>query len=153
MNNRVRDFPNSNAAMISAGFIAARCARCRTRRLNLESDVTQKAADGDCGGFLVAWPNARTPWLPTTIMPRTMSSATGLALGRGFVKLAGVLASPTIQNLTVKEDEPEEEIGSSGFWLKLSIIICLVLAGGVFAGYVSLSFSKYRKCLDENSTD
>lgn len=69
-------------------------------------------------------------------MPRTMPNVAVLALGRGFVKLAGVLASPTIQSIGVKDDEPEEEIGSSGFWLKLSISICLVLAGGVFAGYV-----------------
>ena len=105
-----------------------RVVRCRTRRPNLEE--TQKGRDGDCGGRLVSW-------LPTTIMPRTISSVGAVALARGFVKLAGVFASPTFQSLAVKEDEPEEEIGSSGFWLKLSISICLVLAGGVFAGCVS----------------
>ncbi|KLO17591.1 DUF21-domain-containing protein [Schizopora paradoxa] len=67
-------------------------------------------------------------------MPRTISNVGAIALGRGFVKIAGVFASPTFQSFAVKDDEPEEEIGSSAFWLKLSISICLVLAGGVFAG-------------------
>ncbi len=69
-------------------------------------------------------------------MPRTASSAVVLALCRGFVKIAGVFASPTIYSIAVKKDEHHEVLGSSGFWLKLSISISLVLAGGVFAGYV-----------------
>ena len=35
-----------------------------------------------------------------------------------------------------KVDATEEPVGSPEFWWKLTISMCLVLGGGVFAGYV-----------------
>ena len=44
-----------------------------------------------------------------------------------------MVASPTAR---IAVEEPEEEPGSSGFWMKLLFSCMLVLLGGVFAGSV-----------------
>lgn len=52
-------------------------------------------------------------------------------------------AFPTLLSLfnvvaPVEDDEPGEPPGSPEFWYKLIVAIILVLAGGVFAGYVAV---------------
>lgn len=49
--------------------------------------------------------------------------------------LRTTLASPYFRN-NVPAEEPPAEPGSSEFWSKLLISVGLVLAGGVFAGFV-----------------
>lgn len=55
-------------------------------------------------------------------------------------------AFPTLLSLfnvvaPVEDDEPGEPPGSPEFWYKLVVAIILVLAGGVFAGYVAMDLS------------
>ena len=83
--------------------------------------------------------------------PRPLSHALVLALFRAVSKLHSAYAYPSLRRGTVdlnngyplyafmKGDEPSEEPGSVGFWSQLFISIGLVLAGGVFAGYVERS--------------
>ena len=68
-------------------------------------------------------------------MSRRLSSHIAvLSVVRALYKVGNVVASPSAH---VAVEEPEEEPGSSGFWMKLLFSCMLVLLGGVFAGYVS----------------
>ena len=72
-------------------------------------------------------------------MPRTTSHLAVFTLVRALHKLGTVLARPSGPHRFIAEaDEPEEEPGSTGFWLKLLLSSGLVLLGGVFAGSVPL---------------
>lgn len=50
----------------------------------------------------------------------------------------------------VDTEDPEEEPGSTGFWLKLLLSAGLVLAGGVFAGCVGLYIGDQPLLTSEN---
>lgn len=82
--------------------------------------------------------------------PRPPGHAFVLALYRAFSRLHSAYAFPSSHRDGVAfnnphvfghGDIPEEEPGSVGFWTHLLISVALVLAGGVFAGYVRLFFS------------
>jgi metal transporter CNNM len=53
-------------------------------------------------------------------------------------------ASPYFKFRNTLLDEGSAEPGSSEFWTKLVISVGLVLAGGVFAGYVRLLLTIFR---------
>ena len=81
--------------------------------------------------------------------PRPPGHAFVLALYRAFSRLHSAYAFPSSHRDGVAfnnphvfghGDIPEEEPGSVGFWTHLLISVALVLAGGVFAGYVRLFF-------------
>lgn len=59
-----------------------------------------------------------------------MKTTTALCV---LVAAGTVLAVP--HAVTLKEEGPEEPIGSATFWWKILISACLVLSGGAFAGY------------------
>ena len=65
---------------------------------------------------------------------RVSSHIAVLSVVRALYKVGNVVASPTAR---IAVEEPEEEPGSSGFWMKLLFSCMRVLLGGVFAGYVS----------------
>ncbi|KAI5118662.1 hypothetical protein M0805_001035 [Coniferiporia weirii] len=65
-------------------------------------------------------------------MRRASSHAVILSICRAFFKLGNVVASPTLK--AFGGEEPDEEPGSTGFWMKLLFSCGLVLMGGVFAG-------------------
>ncbi|PAV21673.1 hypothetical protein PNOK_0163000 [Pyrrhoderma noxium] len=62
---------------------------------------------------------------------RVSSHIAVLSVVRALYKVGNVVASPTAR---IAVEEPEEEPGSSGFWMKLLFSCMLVLLGGVFAG-------------------
>ena len=79
---------------------------------------------------------------------RTHTYALVLALFRALSKLHNAYAAPSttqaslglpneyLARVSATDDEPEAEPGSAKFWIFLLISAGLVLAGGVFAGYV-----------------
>ncbi|KAL5534997.1 hypothetical protein ACEPAF_3088 [Sanghuangporus sanghuang] len=68
---------------------------------------------------------------------RTSSHLVLLSLFRALHRLGRVVAAPTLQVRMVSTfagGSPEEEPGSTGFWMQLLFSCILVLLGGVFAG-------------------
>ncbi|KAL5518448.1 hypothetical protein ACEPAH_130 [Sanghuangporus vaninii] len=68
---------------------------------------------------------------------RTSSHLVLLSLFRALHRLGRAVATPTLQVRMVSTfagGEPEEEPGSTGFWMQLLFSCILVLLGGVFAG-------------------
>jgi metal transporter CNNM len=66
----------------------------------------------------------------------TLASPTNLRAGHEYLMAEG------------RGDEPEDKPDSPVFWWKLGFSACLVLAGGVFAGYVFFSCYKEREGAD-----
>lgn len=68
-------------------------------------------------------------------MSRARSHLALYTLLRALHQLSNVFARPSGSfRIAASEEEPDEQPGSTGFWLKLLLSSGLVLLGGVFAG-------------------
>lgn len=69
-------------------------------------------------------------------MRRSSTHVTYLQVLRLLFKLGGALAGPTskFKMFEIADNGPDEEPGSTTFWLKVLLSLGLVVAGGVFAG-------------------
>lgn len=80
-------------------------------------------------------------------LPHMLSAPAALAI---LYNVALAVAVPTTGNLlkltAEAGDEPDEKIGSEGFFLKLGLSAVLVLLGGAFAGFVLEPGGWWRRC-------
>jgi len=87
--------------------------------------------------------------MPPTRMAYRRHASSAVPILTSLSKLFA-LASPTNLQagheylMTASDDEPEDKPNSPVFWWKLGLSAFLVLAGGVFAGYVNTQGTTYE---------